>query len=233
MGKMKKLMIAPSLMGMDVLEIKKQIAFLNQKAYMYHVDILDWHYAKNLCFSPDFISQIKTVAEIPIEAHLMVEGTDEGIINAVIEAGADYISLQADEVSKNIFRYIDMIKQKGRKLGIVLNPSVPLSYIESYLDQADLLTFMGVTPGFAGQKLSECVLDKIAGARELRDAKGYYYQIEIDGGCHMDSIERIGKSGIDVMIVGKTLLFGQDEDICRAWDKMERIFEDVGLALER
>ena len=49
----------------------------------------------------------------------------------------------------------------------------------------------------------------------------------------MDSIERIGKSGIDVMIVGKTLLFGQDEDICRAWDKMERIFEDVGLALER
>ena len=65
-----------SLMGMDWMNAQRQILSLNNHTDRYHVDIIDWHYAKNMCLSPEFISQMRPIAKKPIEVHLMVEGTE-------------------------------------------------------------------------------------------------------------------------------------------------------------
>lgn len=61
--------------------MKESIRNINIFPPLMEMDIPDWLHAKNLCFLPDFIVHLKTIA-----AHLMVEGTDLDIINAVIES---------------------------------------------------------------------------------------------------------------------------------------------------
>ena len=69
------------------------------------------------------------------------------------------MSLPEEELGQNVFKYISYIRERGRKVGIVLGPTATLEDTKDYLDQVDLLTFMGVTPGFAKQKLIEPVLE--------------------------------------------------------------------------
>ena len=65
----------PSLMCMDLLNIKEQIEILNERADMYHVDIMDGHFVKNITLSPDFVKAISKVVKIPMDCHLTVSYT--------------------------------------------------------------------------------------------------------------------------------------------------------------
>lgn len=217
--------LAASLMGMDLLNVGEQIKHLNTRAYMNHVDVLDWHFARNLCFSPEFIQQVKSVCTIPLDIHLMIKDMEIDIIKEVVDAGADYVSMHPEEINKNAFKYIDYIKGKDRKVGIVLNPTTPIDTIRYYIEYVDLITFMGVTPGFPGQQLVPAVLDKIKEAHRLREDRGYSYLTQIDGGCNEGTLKQIFSTGVDILIVGKTLLFGQDPHIPTAWDKCVAILD--------
>ena len=98
--------------------------------------------------------------------------------------------------------------------------------MQCYLDQVDLLTFMGVTPGFARQKLIEPVLDKIREAHALREEKGYRFETQIDGGCNKNTMKRVSETGVDIIIMGATCLFSQDPDMETAWNKMLSDYEE-------
>lgn len=217
---------APSLIGMDLMNVQAQIEGLNPYAPYYHVDIIDWHYAKNLFLSPQFIAQLRKITEVPLDVHIMVKDLDLDIIKEVIDAGADIISLPAEEIGQNVFKYISYIKEHGKKFGVVLAPSTPLSVTQYYLDQVDLLTFMGVTPGFAKQKLIEPVLDKIREAHALREEKGYSFETQIDGGCHKATMKKVSKTGVEVIIMGSTCLFSHGSDMEQAWKKMVADYEE-------
>lgn len=217
---------APSLMGMDLMNVQTQIEGLNPYASYYHVDIIDWHYAKNMCLSPQFVEQLRKITQVPIDVHIMVKDLGMELIEAVIDAGADIISLPAEEIGQNVFKYISYIKSRGKKFGVVLAPATPLSVMQYYLDEVDLLTFMGVTPGFAKQKLIEPVLDKIQEAHRLRAEHGYTYETQIDGGCHQATMKKVSETGVDIIIVGATCLFSHDADTEKAWKKMVSDYEE-------
>ena len=216
----------PSLVGMDFMNVERQIKEMNENAGMYHLDILDWHYAENMCISPQFIQQLRPLTDCTLDVHLMVEGMPISMIRAVIEAGGDIISMHAEDVTRNIFKYISEIKGAGKKVGIVLNPAIPLSVAEYYLEDVDLVTFMGVTPGFAKQSLIPPVLDKIRGAIRLREEKGYHFTTMIDGGCHQATMKAVAETGVENIIMGATCLFSQDKDLRVAWQKMTRDFDE-------
>ena len=59
MNKMNKDQIAVSLMCMDFLKIKEQLEVLNESVGMYHIDIMDGHFCKNITLSPDLIKSFK------------------------------------------------------------------------------------------------------------------------------------------------------------------------------
>ncbi len=212
-------------MGMDLLRVEEQLKVLNTRAFMNHVDIIDWHFAKNMCFSPMFVEQIRPISTIPLDVHIMVKDMELDFIERTVESGADIVSMHPEEISKNVFKYIDYIKSHGRKFGVVLNPTTSLESIKPYIEHVDLMTFMGVTPGFPGQALIPIVLDKIVEAITIRKEKGYTYLTQMDGGCHENTLKKIYETGIDVMIVGKTLLFGKDKDLNVAWDLCVKTIE--------
>jgi D-allulose-6-phosphate 3-epimerase len=213
-----KCKLSASLMGMNILRVEEQLRVLNTRAFMNHVDIIDWHFAKNMCFSPMFVEQISKVCTIPLDIHVMVKDMELDFVETIVKSGAGVVSLHPEEISKNVFRYIDYLKSHDCKFGVVLNPATSLDWVKAYIEQVDLMTFMGVTPGFPGQSLVPVVLKKIEEAIRMKKEKGYKYLTQIDGGCHEDTIKRICQTGIDIMIVGKTLLFGKDENLSNAWE---------------
>lgn len=216
----------PSIMGMDLMNVETQLRQLNQKANMYHLDIIDWHFAENMCISPQFISQFRPLTEATLDVHIMVKDLPLSIIQACIKAGGDIISIHAEDARQNIFKFISEIKGAGKKVGIIMNPATPLSEIQHYIQEIDLLTFMGVTPGFAKQSLIMPVLDKIREAIALREEKGYHYTTMIDGGCHKATMKAVAETGVENIIMGATCLFSQDKDMLVAWDKMEKDFAE-------
>ncbi|WP_315120383.1 D-allulose 6-phosphate 3-epimerase [uncultured Clostridium sp.] len=219
-----KYKFSPSLMCMNLLKLEEQIKILNDRADFFHVDIMDGHYVKNITLSPFFIEQIKPVTTLPIDAHLMVENPDD-FIDALKDAGVDYISPHAETINKDAFRIINKIKNHGLKVGIVLNPATPVDEIKYYIDKLDKITVMTVDPGFAGQPFIPEMLEKIKELKELKESNGYKYLIEIDGSCNVKTFERLKEAGGEVFIVGSSGLFNKDEDLEKAWEKMLVDFE--------
>ncbi len=220
---MKKMMFSPSLMCMDLLELKEQVAVLNERADMYHVDIMDGHFVKNITLSPFFVSTLKRVSKLPIDVHLMTEYPDD-YIEELGKGGADYICPHAETINKDAFRIINKIKSFGCKAGIVLNPATPIEWIKYYLHLLDKITVMTVDPGFAGQPFIPEMVDKIKELKKLKEENNYKYLIEVDGSCNEKTFEILTKAGAEVLIVGSSGLFNLDEDLPKAWDKMIDIY---------
>ncbi|NLZ34747.1 MAG: ribulose-phosphate 3-epimerase [Clostridiales bacterium] len=214
-----KVMFSPSLMCMDLLNIKEQIEILNERADFYHVDIMDGHFVKNITLSPDFVKAVSPVCKAPLDCHLMVTDPDN-YIESLAAAGAAYICPHAETINSDAFRVINKIKSVGCKVGVVLNPATPLSYIQHYIHLLDKITIMTVDPGFAGQPFIREMLDKIKEAKTLKEEKGYNYLIEVDGSCNEKTFKELYEAGAEVFIVGSSGLFNLDKDLRVAWDKM-------------
>lgn len=221
----KKAMFSPSLMCMDLLDIKRQTEILNDRCDLYHVDIMDGHFVKNITLSPDFVGSFSTIAKKPIDCHLMVTDPDD-YIEALAQAGATYICPHAETINTDAFRIINKIEALGCKAGVVLNPATPLDYISPYIHRLDKITIMSVDPGFAGQPFIREMLGKIRQAKELKEKNGYKYLIEVDGSCNEKTFRELHEAGAEVFIVGTSGLFSKDEDLAKAWDIMMRDFEE-------
>lgn len=219
-----KPMFAPSLMCADFLNLKQQVEILNTRADFYHIDIMDGHYVKNFSLSPDFIKQLKPLAKLPMDAHLMVDNPAD-FLEVLAQSGAAYISPHAETINKDAFRTLKTIKELGCMAGIVLNPSTPLSFIRHYMDQLDKITILSVDAGFAGQSFIPEMLGKIREAKELKERYGYHYLIEVDGSCNEKTFRRLNDAGTEVYIVGSSGLFNLDSDLSVAWDKMIKTYE--------
>ena len=58
-----KVEFSPSLMCMDFLKMEEQFNILNDKVDMYHIDIMDGHFCKNITLSPDLVKTFSKVAK--------------------------------------------------------------------------------------------------------------------------------------------------------------------------
>jgi D-allulose-6-phosphate 3-epimerase len=217
---------AASLMCMDLLHISQQLQILNRHCDLYHADIMDGHFCPNLTLSPDFIRAIRPAAALPIDVHLMVS-TPNNYIDALAAAGADILSLHAECINTDAFRTIRRVKEAGCQFGVVLNPATPLCFVESYLDQVDILTIMTVDVGFAGQPFIPQMLDKIAKAQVLREEHGYHYLIQSDGANNAATYQPLYQAGVRSFVMGSSGLFRRDEDLESCCHMMKQEFHEA------
>ena len=219
---------APSLMCMDLGKIKEQFAVMDQYMKLYHVDIMDGHFCKNMALTPGILKSFREHTNTDIDVHLMTTNPSDWI-EMCAAAGATYISPHAETINTDAFRTMQMIQKLGCKCGVVLNPATPLSYVESYLEYIDMLTIMTVDIGFAGQKFIDQMYNKIMQAKELREKNGYHYKIQIDGHCNKENYRQLAEAGADVLIVGNAGLFGLDQYLDTACRKMEMEWKESML----
>lgn len=225
-----KTQIAPSLMCMELIKINEQLNFLEKRIHFHHVDLMDGHFVPNLTLSPYFIEQIRPYTKVAIDAHLMTE-VPGNFIKPCADAGADYISMHVETLSAVGYRNIKMIRDLGKKPGLVFNPETTIDNAKHYLHLVDIVTIMTVDPGFAGQPFIPEMLEKIEELADIKKRRGLGLIIQIDGSCNTKTYERLIKAGSEVLVVGSSGLFGLDASIERAWDKMQADIEAAEKAV--
>jgi len=190
--------IAPSILSADFSRLNKEIKRVESAgADLLHIDVMDGHFVPNITIGPAVVKNIRQVTKLPLDVHLMIKNPGK-YINEFIKAGSDMITVHIETVTLKEIRKISiMVKSKGLKFGISLNPSTPLSAITRGLSYADLVLVMSVNPGFGGQEFIPSVIPKI---RKLRAIfKG---EISVDGGVNDLTAGELINSGVDILASG-------------------------------
>jgi len=201
--------IAPSILSADFARLGAEVdAVLAGGAEWIHFDVMDNHYVPNLTIGPLVLQSLRKATDAFIDVHLMVKPVD-GMIEAFAGAGADLISFHP-EASEHVDRSLQLIRSKGVKAGLVLNPATPLSVLDYTLDALDLVLVMSVNPGFGGQAFIPSALDKLRAIRARIDDCGRDIRLEIDGGVKVDNIGAIAAAGADTFVAGSAIFGAKD-----------------------
>ena len=101
---------------------------------------------------------------------------------------------------------ISNVKNKGKKIGFVLNPETPIEKLTSFIDDIDQVLIMTVNPGFYGSPFLPEMLDKI---KELRNLKPDL-DIEVDGGVTDKTITLVDRAGANLFVSGSYIMKAED-----------------------
>ncbi|MEO9853542.1 MAG: ribulose-phosphate 3-epimerase [Reichenbachiella sp.] len=202
--------IAPSLLSADFSRLGSDIEMVEKGgAEVIHYDVMDGHFVPNLTIGPLVLKDIRKCTKLPIDVHLMIENPDQYIPDFA-KAGADWISVHV-ETCPHLHRTIQLIKELGKKAGVVLNPHTPLSSIDEILPDLNFVLIMSVNPGFGGQKLIPSCIDKIAKLKAtLKERNLEHIFIEIDGGVKLDNLKSVIDAGTDVVVSGSGIFNTED-----------------------
>lgn len=201
--------ISPSLMCCDLMRIGEEVRELEVLADEYHIDILDWHYCKNMSLAPCFIEGLRSITGKPLEAHLYVDNVACDLIELCIRSGASMVTVDPYVIGEQIGDAWRLCSENGVGFGLFLNPATPLSAVEPHVGIVDRLLMLTVEPGFPGQPFQEAVLGKIEAAAKLRDRLGLSFDIESDGCCNENWYRQLRDAGVDTFVLGGSGLFSK------------------------
>lgn len=193
------LKISPSILSANILNLKSDLDNLSNADYL-HVDVMDGCFVPNLSFGLDTVRSISKYSSLKLDVHLMINNP-ERYVNEFIDNGADIVGIHI-ESTNHIMRVLQIIKERGIKSEVVINPGTPLTVLEEILPEVDQILIMSVNPGFGGQKFIKNSVDKIRRLSMLREVRGLEFDIEVDGGINDGNIKEVYESGVDIAVSG-------------------------------
>ena len=189
-----------------------------------HIDIMDGSFVPNITLGFDLVNAIKKVTDIPLDIHMMVNEPSK-FIDRMNLSENDILCIHY-ESEIHIHRTLEMIKNKGCKTGLAINPQTPVENIKHLTDYIDMLLVMTVSPGFTGQKMFMGAEKKVKEARKLLEEWSCSDMlIEVDGNISLPNGRKLSQCGADIFVLGTSALFLKDKTIIDAAEDFKAVLE--------
>jgi ribulose-phosphate 3-epimerase len=222
-GEINMIKLSPSILSADFAFLGDTIRILDQSPTDYiHIDVMDGAFVPNISFGIPVIQAVRRCTDKILDIHLMVEEPLR-FIDDIVDAGADIITVHA-EACTHLHRTIQVIKKRGCKAGVALNPTTPISALDYILDDLDMVLLMSVNPGFGGATYISAVTDKIYQLKNTIYQRNLPVDIEIDGGITFENVNNCISAGANIIVAGTAIFKG---DIKNNIEKFYTIFEEV------
>jgi len=193
--------IAPSILAADFGNLSLECKKIDKSnADWFHLDIMDGLFVPNISYGMPIVKSIRKMTKKPLDVHLMII-EPERYIDKFIEIGSDILTVHVEATSK-MDNIIDKINHSGIKSGIAINPDTPISKLDDYISNVDLICLMGVHAGFGGQKFIKKTFNRLEELKNLINSKNSSALIEIDGGVNENNYEKLKNLGADILVAG-------------------------------
>ncbi len=201
---MPRIEIVPSILSADMARLGEQVKEAESAgADRIQVDVMDGRFVPNITFGPLVVEAVHRSTQLPIEAHLMIV-EPERYLAEFAAAGADVV-IAHQEATPHLHRIVQQIHQLGKKAGVAINPSTPVTVLEDIIGDLDLVLVMTVNPGFGGQRFIERALPKIARVRQIIVERGLACDVEVDGGIGPATAPLVVKAGANLLVAGASV----------------------------
>ncbi len=199
-------LIAPSMLAADFAHLARDVEAVTQGgADSIHWDVMDGSFVPNLTFGPCVIGALRSVTDLPFDAHLMVRNP-RTLFSACRDAGCQIVTIHAD-ASDDVQADLKAIRALGMRAGVAFNPKDSLDSLAALLPLIDVVLILTVEAGFGGQRFQP-LFDKIRSARALIDNVRAPLELEVDGGVTDANATEIIRAGADILVSG-TFIFKQ------------------------
>ena len=205
-------LIAPSLIAGDMTNLENEVKrSTHGRADLIHLDVMDGVFVPNKTFDHEKIRQLRSITQIPFDAHLMINEPVKKVKNYV-DAGCDIITVHAEVCDESSFGEIhDVLRSNDVSVGLAINPETQLpSWAEKFIPDLDQLIVMSVLPGKSGQKYIESTHEKTQKIAKFLAEKKFDGFIEADGGVDLTNVEPCFLDGARVFVGGSAIIGQKD-----------------------
>ena len=205
-------LIAPSLIAGDMTNLENEVKrSTHGRADLIHLDVMDGVFVPNKTFDHEKIRQLRSITQIPFDAHLMINEPVKKVKNYV-DAGCDIITVHAEVCDESSFGEIhDVLRSNDLSVGLAINPETQLpSWAEKFIPDLDQLIVMSVLPGKSGQKYIESTHEKTQKIAKFLAEKKFDGFIEADGGVDLTNVEPCFLDGARVFVGGSAIIGQKD-----------------------
>ena len=175
-------------------KFKETVKALNNTNTDYiHLDILDGTFTPEPSFELKVFSKLKN--NKPYDIHIMSTNLEFQVPEA-IKLKPEIITIQY-EASKELDKYIDLIKENNIKVGIAINPKTRIGKLKKYFNKIDYVLVMSVVAGMGGQEFIPSTIRKIKKLRKINKD----ILIGVDGGVNYENTKLLADL-VDILVVG-------------------------------
>ena len=197
------------MLSADFLHLEKDVRMVNEHADLFHLDVMDGTFVPNISFGFPVIEAIASIAEKPLDAHLMIVHPEK-YVERFARLGVQYLSFHYEAAGEETGDILDLVRSLGMKAGLAINPDVPVESVFPYLDRADFILIMSVFAGFGGQRFIEETYGRIRCLKAEIDRLGKDIPIEVDGGVSPANAGALAEAGASMLVAGSSVFRAED-----------------------
>ncbi len=201
--------ISPSILSANFGNLKDDCEMINESAAEWiHIDVMDGVFVPNISFGFPVIAAVKKHCTKLLDVHIMIVHPEK-YVKRFAKAGAQMLTFHY-EAAQNPDEVIAMIREENIRVGITINPDVPVAALKPFISKVDMVLLMTVFAGYGGQKFIEESYGRLKELKAMIDVLNPHCLIQVDGGVTTENASKLYEHGVDVLVAGSAVFNAPD-----------------------